>query len=183
MSALNFPAAVFPMLPEDELAELAADIKANGLIHPIVLDETGALIDGRNRLAACRMAGVEPRFASLNGHDPVAYILSSNISRRNLTKGQRAMAVAHLCPETGQSVRDAADMAGVGKSRVSQANTVLRHAPELADAVMAGTISLDEAYKEAKQRKEDLDDSEIAYNIYTHSPLVNGAERFSLPSC
>ena len=55
-----------------------------------------ALIDGRNRLAACRMAGVEPLYASLNGHDPVAYILSANVARRNLTKGQRARAVARI---------------------------------------------------------------------------------------
>lgn len=87
-------AAIFPMLPDDELAELADDIKANGLIHPIVLDETGALVDGRNRLAACRLAGVEPTFTSLNGYEPKAYILSANVARRNLNKGQRAMAIA-----------------------------------------------------------------------------------------
>jgi len=31
---------------------------------------------------------------------------------------------------------------------------VLKHAPEISDAVMAGTIPLDYAYAEAKQRKE-----------------------------
>ena len=45
-------------------------IKANGLIHPIVLDDEGALIDGRNRLAACRMAGVEPTYTRLEEQDP-----------------------------------------------------------------------------------------------------------------
>jgi hypothetical protein len=53
-------AALFPMMSEPELADLSADIKANGLIHPIVLgtwDDDGeqveGLIDGRNRQRAC----------------------------------------------------------------------------------------------------------------------------------
>lgn len=88
-------AAMFPMLAADELQELADDIKANGQVFPIILDQKGTLIDGRNRLAACKLAGVEPRFELIDdGRDPVAYILATNVSRRHLSKGQRAMAVA-----------------------------------------------------------------------------------------
>jgi len=50
------------MMSDNELAELAADIKANGLIHAIVVDKNGVLIDGRNRLRACELASVEPVF-------------------------------------------------------------------------------------------------------------------------
>jgi len=160
MSALTFPAAVFPMLPDDELAELAADIKANGLIHPIVLDDTGALIDGRNRLAACRLAGVEPRFESLNGHDPVAFILSANVLRRNLNKGQQAMAVVKLFPRNNQTQEEVAEQITVSQSRIAKASVVQEYAPELAAAVMTGTRALNDAYTEAKLRKEDLQDSE-----------------------
>jgi ParB-like chromosome segregation protein Spo0J len=53
-------ADLFPMMTDEELADLAADIKANGLLHPIVVDKEGALIDGRNRARACEIAGVEP---------------------------------------------------------------------------------------------------------------------------
>jgi ParB-like chromosome segregation protein Spo0J len=51
-------AALFPMLADDELEELAADIKARGLLQPIVLDAEGRVLDGRNRLAACEKAGI-----------------------------------------------------------------------------------------------------------------------------
>jgi ParB-like chromosome segregation protein Spo0J len=95
------PAAdIFPMMSDEELQDLAADIKESGLIHPIVTDADGeVLIDGRNRLAACKIAGVEPTFEKLNGQDAVAYIVSTNLARRTLTKGQQAMSLAMIYPE------------------------------------------------------------------------------------
>jgi hypothetical protein len=54
------PAAdLFPMMSPEELQEFAADIVKNGQRHPIVL-QNGVLLYGRNRLAACKLAKVEP---------------------------------------------------------------------------------------------------------------------------
>jgi ParB-like chromosome segregation protein Spo0J len=39
-------AGAFPMMPDDELDELAEDIKVNGLRHPIILNKEGQLVDG-----------------------------------------------------------------------------------------------------------------------------------------
>ena len=53
-------AAVFPMLNENELSELAEDIKANGLQQPLVVGEYNDeehLIDGRNRREKRAKAG------------------------------------------------------------------------------------------------------------------------------
>lgn len=52
------------------------------------------IIDGRNRLAACELAKVEPRFERFAGKDIAAFIVATNINRRHLTKGQQAMATA-----------------------------------------------------------------------------------------
>jgi ParB-like chromosome segregation protein Spo0J len=52
--------------PPEDLNALAADIKKNGLLHAIVIDDTGMLIDGRMRLAACEIADVEPTYERLN---------------------------------------------------------------------------------------------------------------------
>jgi len=152
-------AALFPMLPDDELRELADDITANGLIHPVVLDTAGALIDGRNRLAACRMAGVAPTFTVHDG-DPVAHVLSANISRRHISKGQRAMATAMLCVKKKQTVRESAADAGLSFAYVAHAGVVLKYAEELAPAVMAGTLSLSDAYAEARERKTERESRE-----------------------
>ena len=58
------------MLADDELDELAADIKARGLLQPIVLDAEGRVLDGRNRLAACKKAGVKPDLITYADGDP-----------------------------------------------------------------------------------------------------------------
>lgn len=153
-------AAIFPMLSADEMRELAADIKANGLRHPIVVKD-GKLIDGRNRLEACKLAEVEPTFVELNGADPVAYIISTNVQRRHMTKGQRAMAVAMIYPEGERGGRGKVSAANREVSSqfsvrlVQQGRMVLRWAPELADAVLAGGQFLDQAYETAQRRKNE----------------------------
>ena len=56
------------MMDGDELRELAEDIRVNGLREPLVLAEIkgeDVLVDGRNRRAACKIAGVEPDWASV----------------------------------------------------------------------------------------------------------------------
>lgn len=145
------PAAdVFPMLPEDELAELADDIKENGLRESIVICEAQTadgevvemIVDGRNRRAACKLAGVEPTVRRLNGEDPNAYVLSANIHRRHMTKGQRAMAVAMIYPEAKKYRRggNPLEIKGLATSDalLSQARTVLKYSRPLAESVLAG---------------------------------------------
>jgi hypothetical protein len=111
------------------------------------------LIDGRNRREVCRVLGIVPDYIVLDGQDPVSYILSANIHRRHMTKGQRAMVVAKICFETKQSVRDGAKQSGTSASRLGYATAVINHAPDLADSVINGSISLDNAYEEARLRK------------------------------
>lgn len=90
-------ADLFPMLTEDELNTLAEDIKENGLRNPIVTYE-GQVLDGRNRLKACELAGVEPLFVEYQGDDPIAFIVSLNLNRRHLEAGQRAAIGVQLLP-------------------------------------------------------------------------------------
>lgn len=82
-------ADLFPMMTDDELKSLAADIKSNGLKEPIVvLDDK--ILDGRNRERACRIAKVETKTVAFRGKDPLAFVLSMNLHRRHLTQSQRA---------------------------------------------------------------------------------------------
>lgn len=88
-------AGIFPLLDEDKIASLAADIKANGLKSPIILFE-GKILDGRNRATACNLAGVTPRYEEFKGTklEAVAHVWSLNMERRHLDSSQAAAAVA-----------------------------------------------------------------------------------------
>lgn len=169
-----FPAAdVFPMLPDDELAELAADIKANGLREPLVIatvDETEMLVDGRNRREACRIAEVSPTTRHLNGEDPTAFVVSANLRRRNLTQSQKAMATAFIYPDPekgGRGKKAAATnlllSGGFSRQLLDQARVVLAYSPPAAKTVLAGA-SLKDAYQEAVDLKKaaDTDEARLA---------------------
>ena len=85
----------FPLLDEEELAALAEDIRANGLRTPITVDPSGVLLDGRNRLAACKRIGIEPTREVYDG-DAVAFIIGANLHRRHLSVDQRGLIAARL---------------------------------------------------------------------------------------
>jgi hypothetical protein len=67
-------------------------------------------------------------------------IVSQNVKRRQLNKGQAAMAVAFAYPEPEKGGRGkkgkSAETAGFSQTRLRQARYVLRHAPELARRVL-----------------------------------------------
>ena len=93
-------AKLFPRLPDDEMKNLAEDIKENGLRLPIVRWK-GQITDGQNRLIACEMAGVEPIIKDRedvleNESDVAKFIVSINCARRHLTSSERAAIAVEL---------------------------------------------------------------------------------------
>jgi hypothetical protein len=166
-------AAIFPMMSADELADLAADIKENGQKHPIVLgvhDGTEVIVDGRNRQEACEIADVEPKFTKMNGEDVKAFIISSNLKRRHLNSGQRAMALAMLYPtgrpgsKNSPTSSDSQEVWTVRAASLSHARAVLRDSRFLAEEVMSGVKFLDAAYKEAKARQDSNETADAKHS-------------------
>jgi ParB-like chromosome segregation protein Spo0J len=156
-------AELFPLMSEEELAELAHDIKTNGLLNPVIVDKNGVLIDGRNRLRACELAGVEPRLLTLNGTDPVAFILAQNITRRHLNKGQQAIIVAqaHLSKFDNHGAQAKIEAAtGTKHAALSDAIFILRYRGDLAESVINGSLAFDRALEEARESKKAAESAE-----------------------
>jgi hypothetical protein len=152
------------MLAEDELREMAESIGEHGQFVPCRMAADGLGLDGRNRVAACALADVEPRWEVYDG-DVIAFIVEVNAERRHLTTGQRAMAVAIGLVEDGKRKGGRFKRGSVpaDKSRprfsekVSSAGLVLDHAPELADQVLAGMLALDAAHGTADEIRRQKD--------------------------
>jgi len=93
----------YPMMSDEKLEALAVDIKAprdgkqTGQLHPVIVRKVGdsyELIDGRNRLEACKRAGVMVRVTieELTDAEAVQLIVSLNDKRRQLNARQQAEA-------------------------------------------------------------------------------------------
>jgi len=90
-------ADVWPMMEEDKLSELADDIRKNGQLVPVWLYD-GKILDGRNRWAACKIAGIEPKTKEYAGDEPTAFAVAMNDRRRHMNKGALAAVAAELEP-------------------------------------------------------------------------------------
>lgn len=184
------PAAdLFPMMPSDELQALADDIAANGQKHPIVVTklpkedgegEEDAIVDGRNRFAACEIACVIPIFVSLNGDDPFDYVLSANVRRRKmLTQSQRGIAAAESWPLVGGKPPEgrppklgsdyrvtAAEMAKkweISEATLKQATQLVERDPSAAAGVKVSGSGLEKAYEALldRERKEKMAEASL----------------------
>lgn len=161
----------YPMLGEEALTELAADIQVNGQRDPITVNKDGVLLDGRNRLAACKKLGIEPLVAVYEGDDEGAFVRSSN-ERRHQPTGSRAMSTALSLVKDGKrkngrwaygtasNFKDPKD--STFRLNLSWAGTVLDELPELAQQVVDGATALDDAYKQAKAKRDSREAEERA---------------------
>jgi hypothetical protein len=176
----NHPASMlFPMMGTEDLKELAVDIKANGQVDAIMLYQ-GKILDGRNRFAACRLAGVQPRVEELNEElsSPILYVLSKNLRRRHLTVEQRAVIAAESIPLLseegrlrqrrnlknqkdatlgstdpnvhGRSTVIAAGAADVSPSSVKRVLAVKRADADLYEQITGGAVTISAAYNQIK---------------------------------
>lgn len=171
-------ADIWPLLEGVKFDKLTADIKANGLLLPI-LTYQDKIIDGRNRYRACLAADVEPRFeVSKAKNDKQALLLTASMNehRRHMSDeelafvGEKYWTVANGSnrftsvsrvgssdePPTNEkpllSRDEAASAAGVSPFKVKDARAIVDHAPELKDAVLNGKKSLRAAADVARER-------------------------------
>ncbi len=122
---------LFSKIVDDDLQEFADDIKQKGCKTPIVL-HNGKILDGRNRLAACKRARIKPRFEKWDGKgSPVEWVISQNLVRRHLTATQRAVIAHDLLPLLEKEA----------KERQRRSNSYRRSAQDCADRKSKGKAS------------------------------------------
>lgn len=169
------PAAdAFPMMNAEQYEGLRSDINERGQQEAIVY-WNGMLVDGRNRLKACRELRIEPTECELDEDtDPVAYIISANLHRRHLTTAQRSMVAAKLATlKNGEQKRnassndgacrdDAAKLLNVSTASVDRAKHVVANgSKELVQAVERGEVNLNQATKLVKSTPDKREQTRI----------------------
>jgi hypothetical protein len=172
------------MMGSAELQELADDIKANGLRDPIALFD-GMVLDGRNRMAACRLAKVEPRFQVVETVSPLTYVISANLHRRQLTASQRAAIAVEAMPmlreeaKARQGKRNDLTLSPIGDKVVSSETATFKGGKSgqiAARAFQVGSSSVDRALMAQKSDPallEKIKAGELTVNAAYHQ--VRGA--------
>ena len=113
---IHTSAAEFPLIEGNEYEQFKDRIRL-GQQSPVIM-LNGELLDGRNRLKACRELGIKTMAVEYRGDKTAEELIADlNIHRRHLTPSQRAALAVKLLPALE---REAAERMEAGKSNPSQ---------------------------------------------------------------
>ena len=156
-------ATLFPPMSAEEFTALKDDIALHGIHQPVAVWR-GSVIDGRNRYLAAEELGVEAPLRYLDDDvDPVGFVLSANMNRRNLSASQRAIVMASL-PKLSwgrtkseskpakagllSTAATRAERAAINESLQGKADVIHSYGDEnLIAQIRQGTLMVDDAHK------------------------------------
>jgi ParB family transcriptional regulator, chromosome partitioning protein len=134
------------------LEDLAASIKAQGLIQPISVRPVGGnryeIIAGERRWRAAQIAGlteVPVLVRDIPDEAVLAMSLIENIQREDLNPLEEAAGLQRLIDEFGMTHQQAADAVGRSRSAASNLLRLLQLAKPAQDMLMAGDIEMGHA--------------------------------------
>lgn len=139
-------------MDQDALGELAASIKAHGIMQPILVrplkDERYEIIAGERRWRAARMAGlgtVPVLMREVPDRQALAVSLIENIQREDLNPLEEAAGIQRLLQEFSMTHAEAAQVLGRSRSAVTNLLRLLDLAPPVRELVAEGRLDMGHA--------------------------------------
>lgn len=129
------------------IAELAASIKANGLLQPIVVTKDGeryVIVAGERRYRAFRqleMDKIPAIIKNLTKKQSMELALIENIQRRDLNSVEEAMAIESLMKEFGYTQQQLSDQLGMSRSALANSLRLLTLCNDVKKMIIDGTLS------------------------------------------
>jgi ParB family transcriptional regulator, chromosome partitioning protein len=132
----------------ESLSELAASIRENGLIQPLVVRDAGGgmyeLIAGERRYLACQEAGlthVPVVIKEATRRDMLQMALVENLQREDLNPIEEAEAYQRLATEFALTQEEIAERVGKSRASVTNALRLLNLEEDLRDHIARGTLT------------------------------------------
>jgi ParB family chromosome partitioning protein len=143
-------------MDKDSLEELAASIRAQGLMQPILVrpiggglgDDRYEIVAGERRWRAAQMAGlseVPTLIREIPDESALAMALIENIQRENLNPLEEAQGLQRLIDEFSMTHQQAADAVGRSRPAASNLLRLLQLVPPVQELLMAGEIDMGHA--------------------------------------
>ena len=135
------------------LEELAASIRAQGLMQPILVrplagEDRYEIVAGERRWRAAQMAGmseVPTLIREIPDEAALAMALIENIQRENLNPLEEAQGLQRLIDEFSMTHQQAADAVGRSRPAASNLLRLLQLVPPVQELLMAGEIDMGHA--------------------------------------
>ncbi len=150
---------------ETALRELAASIESQGVLQPILAEQSEDgdydIIAGERRYRAARIAGlaqIPVLVRSFSTQEKLEIALIENVHREDLNPIEQAMALKSLQESAGFTQDELAKRLGMNRSSVANSIRLLKLPEELREALSAGTLSAGHARAllSLKDREEQL---------------------------
>ena len=139
-------------MDEESLEELAASIRAKGVVQPIIARSLGTdkyeVVAGERRLRACRMAGLSDVPAivrEVDDAEAMALAITENIQREDLNAIELARAYSILMNEFDLTQDVLAQAVGKSRSAVANMLRLLQLPQEIQEHVLSGKVSMGHA--------------------------------------
>jgi ParB family chromosome partitioning protein len=167
---------------ETALEELAASIRANGVLQPIIV-RPGAvgyeIVAGERRARAARLAGLSAVPAIVRRYsdeDTLVLSLVENIQRADLNAIDRASAYRRLVSHLSVTQDEVARRLGLDPSSVSNMIRLLDLPPEVQELVRAGALSMGHA-RAILGLPDEIDRIRLAERVVREELSVRAVER------
>lgn len=139
-------------MDQDALADLAASIKAQGVMQPILARPLGAgryeIVAGERRWRAARMAGlttVPALVRELPDQHAIAIGLIENLQREDLNPLEEAAGLKRLIDEFSMTHAEAAEAVGRSRTGITNALRLLELAPPVQELMREGKLDMGHA--------------------------------------
>jgi ParB family chromosome partitioning protein len=169
-------------MDQDSLNELAASIKAQGVMQPILVRPVDGgryeIIAGERRWRASQLAGlheVPVLVREIPDDAALAMSLIENIQRENLNPLEEAMGIQRLIDEFGMTHQQAADSVGRSRPAASNLLRLLHLAKPVQELLMSGQIDMGHARALLPLAKASQ--VQLAHRISAKGYSVREAER------
>lgn len=168
---------------QEALETLAASIKAQGIIQPIVVREVAGqkeveILAGERRWRASQLAGLKSVpviFKPMSDQEALAVALIENIQRENLNPVETAMALKRLIDEFSLTHQEAGEV--IGKSRSSITNSLRLLELEASVQALLAEQKLDMGHARALLALPKSEQGRVALQVIKEQLTVRATEQ------
>lgn len=141
------PAQPRQIFKEEALAELAESIRQHGILQPLSVRRSGVsyeLIAGERRLRAGILAGLTEIpciVMNMDSQESSMAAMIENLQRQDLDFVEEAMGIARLMDVGSMSQEQVAKLLGKSQSAVANKLRILRHSPQVLEALRQADLT------------------------------------------